>query len=187
MDREILKFRGQGNPLFGIFNITQINDSSSTTTFWNGNGGTDGTQLVGYFTGMTSIADQTGGGGLSFTGGNVVLYNVPNGQYSPGTNPNTLDPTNQLCGGGACPAPWLTLDFVSGINDSIGPTGDATLQAALATTNVQAGFGYLSVTGGTNAATFDTNGFSFNNFPNADMFFRSNFVLAGSQACPATE
>jgi len=184
VDREI-EITGLNQNLFGVFNITQINNASSSSTFWNGNGVTDGTQLVGFFTGLTSIADQTGGGGLSFTGGSVTLYNVPNGLYTPGNNPNTLDPVNQLCGGAACPAPWLTLDFVPGINDAI--NGNATLQAALATTNVQAGFGYLSVTGGTNAATFDTNGFTFTNFGPADMFFRSNFVLAGSQACPTTQ
>ena len=184
VDREI-EITGLDQNLFGVFNITQINNASSSTTFWNGNGNSDGTQLVGYFTGLTSIADQTGGGGLSFTGGSVVLYNVPNGFYSPGTNPNTLDPVNQLCNGAACPAPWLTLDFVPGINDSI--NGNATLQAALATTNVQAGFGYMSVTGGTNAATVDTNGVLFKNFDPADMAFRSNFVLANSNSCSATQ
>ena len=186
VDRETV-ITSLGQNLFGVFNITQINSGNSSTTFWNGNGGTDGTQLVGYFTGLTSIADQTGSGGLSFTGGTVNIYNVPNGTYSPGTNPNTLDPLNQVCGGSAtCLAnPWLSLNFVPGINDSI--NGNATLQAAFATTNVQAGFGYLSVTGGTNAATFDTNGFNFTNFAPADLFFRSNFVLANQQTCGSSD
>lgn len=186
VDREI-QVTGLGQNLFGVFNITQINNSSSSSTFWNGNGSTDGTQLVGFFTGLTSIADQTGGTGLSFTGGSVTIYDVPNGDYSPGTNPGTLDPTGQLCGGAACPTPWLTLNFVPGINDALGPTGNATLQAAFAATNVQAGFGYLSVTGGTNAAFFDSNGFSFTNFAPADLFFRSNFVLATPQTCGTSD
>jgi hypothetical protein len=184
VDREIV-ITSLGQELFGIFNITQINSADGSTTFWNGNGGTDGTQLVGFFEGLVSEADQTGGGGLSFTGGHLELFNVANGTYSPSTSPNTKDYLNQLCGGSAtCLAnPWLTGDFVPGINDAIG--GDATLQAAFALTNVQAGFGYLSVTGGTNAAAFDTNGFSFVNFPNADLFLRSNFVLATTQTCAA--
>jgi hypothetical protein len=149
VDREIQIIRF-GQELFGLFNITQINSGDSSTTFWNGNGATDGTQLVGFFEGLISEPDQTGGTGLSFSGGHIALFNVPNGTYSPGTNPNTKDYLNQLCGGSAtCLAnPWLTADFVPGINDALGPTGDATLQAAFAATNVQAGFGYLSVTGG---------------------------------------
>lgn len=187
VDREI-QIVTFGQELFGIFNITQINSADGNTTFWNGNGATDGTQLVGFFEGLISGPDQTGTPtGISFTGGHLELFNVANGTYSPGTNPNTKDYLNQLCGGSAtCLAnPWLTANFVPGINDIFGPTADATLQAVFATTNVNAGFGYMSVTGGTNGAAFDTNGFSFNNFPNADLFLRSNFVLATPQTCAA--
>lgn len=188
VDREIQIVAGV-TELFGIFDITQINSADGTTTFWNGNGGTDGTQLVGFFQGLIPGPDQTGTPtGISFTGGQLELFNVANGTYSPGTNPNTKDYLNQLCGGSAtCLAnPWLTANFVPGINDLFGPTADATLQAVVATTNVNAGFGYLSVTGGTNGAAFDTNGFSFTNFPNADLFLRSNFVLATPQTCSAS-
>jgi len=182
VDREV-QITSLGQELFGIFDITQINSADGTKTFWNGNGASDGTQLVGIFQGLTSIADQTGGGGLSFTGGTLTVYNVANGTYNPSAFPNTKNPVAQLCGGVACPTPWLTANFVPGINDSINK--NASLQAALATTNVQAGFGYLSVTGGTNAATFDTNGVLFNNFNPADLFLRSNFVLANAQTCSA--
>src|SRR5881396_2771246 len=51
-DRENLVV-APGQTLFGVVNITQINNASSTTTFWNGNGVSDGTQLVGFFTGLT--------------------------------------------------------------------------------------------------------------------------------------
>jgi hypothetical protein len=173
-----------GNELFGIFNITSILNLDGTKTYWNGNGGTDNTQLVGFFEGLTAIPDQTNSNGLSFTGGTLTIYNVANGDYQPSVNPNTKDFANQLCGG-ACPTPWLTAAFVPGINDAI--NGNATLQAAIATTNVQAGFGYLSVTGGTNQAFFDTNGFTFTHFNPADLFLRSNFVLSGSQSCPTAQ
>lgn len=186
VDREV-QITALGQELFGIFNVTTITNQAGDTTFWSGNGVTDGMQLVGVFENLTSIADQTGGTGLSFSGGNGALYLVPNGTYSQTTSPNTKDFLNQVCGGDAtCIAnPWLTFDFVSGINDAIGE--DATIQAAFATTNVQAGFGYMSVTGGTNAAFFDTNGFTFNNFGPADLSFRSNFVLVGGQNCTTTQ
>ena len=188
-NREIA-ITGTGQNLFGIFNVTSILNFDGTVTYWNGNGGTDGMQLVGYFTGLTSEADQTGGTGLSFdgTGSSIVLYLVPNGDYKPSVTPNTLNPVGQLCGGVACPTPWLTGTFVPGINDSINK--DAGLQAALASTNVQAGFGYISVTpGGTNSAAFDTNGFTFTNFNPADLFLRSNFALSGpgSQECTTAQ
>ena len=185
VDREI-QILTIGQELFGIFNITQINSADGNTTFWNGNGSTDGTQLVGFFEGLIAGPDQTGTPtGISFTGGHLELFNVANGTYSPSTSPNTKDYLNQLCGGSAtCLAnPWLTADFVPGINDAFGPGANATLQAVFATTNVNAGFGYMSVTGGANGAFFDTNGFAFNNFPNADFFLRSNFVLATPQTC----
>lgn len=178
-----------GDELFGLLNITQINNAAGTTTFWNGNGSTDGKQLVGYFENLIVVPDQTGGSGISFTGGNGALFLVNNGTYSPGTSANSKDYVNQLCGGSAlCLAnPWLTFNFTPGINDVYGPLANASIQAALATTNVQAGFGYVNVTGGTNMAAFDTNGFSFTNFSNADMYFRSNFVLAGSNTCPTNQ
>jgi len=202
-DREI-EITSLGQKLFGIINITQILNAAGTTTFWNGNGGSDGTQLVGVFQNLTAIADQTGGGGLSFTGGDLELYLVPNGSYNPGCAPNSITGTDlnkNLAGGAGCavnalPTPWLTADFVPGINNVI-PGGNATLQAAFALTNVQAGFGYLSVAGGgTNNAYFDTNGYTFaqnvfgpgvNAFAPADLFLRSNFVLANPQTCTAPD
>jgi hypothetical protein len=187
VDREI-RITTIGQELFGIFDITQINNAAGTTTFWNGNGFSDGTQLVGFFQGLISAPDQTGGSGLSFTGGSLSVFDVPNGTYSPGTSPNTKDYVNQLCGGSAtCLAnPWLTANFDPGINDSLFTTPrDATLQGALATTNVQAEFAYLSETGGANGAFFNTNGFTFAHFAPADLFLRSNFVLANAQTCIA--
>ena len=184
-NREV-EITGLNQELFGLVNITSILNVDGTTTFWSGNGVTDGTQLVGYFEGLTSIADQTGGGGLSFTGGSLVIYNVTSGSYSPSTSPDTKDYANQLCGG-VCPTPWLTADFVPGINDLFGAGANATLQAAIATTNVQAGFGYASVTGGTNAAFFDSDMFTFTNFAAADLFLRSNFVLGDSNTCPLAQ
>src|SRR5215470_18891691 len=68
IDREVA-VTAVGQELFGIFNITQINNATGTTTFWNGNGATDGTQLVGFFENLIVVPNQDGPGGLSFAGG----------------------------------------------------------------------------------------------------------------------
>jgi hypothetical protein len=127
-----------GEQLFGIFNVahvTQITNSNGSTT--NGNGGLDGTQLVGFFTGLISVvpgpADPTS---VDFTGRSFVVYDVPNGDYNMAVDQN-LDPAvlanrqAQLCGGVVCPAPWLTGVFAPSILDTIGNT-TITLDATLA-------------------------------------------------------
>ena len=127
-----------GQQLFGIFNITQITNSTGSTTFWNGNGASDGTQLVGFFTGFTAVIPGLAGQ-VDFTGGQFVVYDVPNGSYNTLVAQNS-DPAilanrlQQLCGGVSCPAPWVTGNFVPGILDSIGNT-TITLDAALAPTS----------------------------------------------------
>jgi len=177
-----------GQELFGIFNITSITDQLGSTTFWSGNGVSDGTQLVGFFSDL--IATVTGTT-VTFTGGYLVIYDVANGSYNPSAFPNidpdTLTPTQlatELCGGVACPTPWATFNFVPGILD---PNNTVTLAAALAPTFpvTATGNGYLS-TGttpagtGTNNAAFNTNGFNlFTNNPPADAFLRSDFSLCG--------
>ena len=181
-----------GQQLFGIFNITQITNSTGSTTFWNGNGASDGTQLVGFFTGLTAVIPGIAGQ-VDFTGGQFVVYDVPNGSYNTlaaqNSDPATLaNRLVQLCGGVACPAPWVTGNFVPGILDSIGNT-TITLDAALAPTSpaTAKGSGYVSMGAnsfgvGVNNATFDTNGFTFTTPGNnpADLLLLSEF-----SACPS--
>lgn len=182
-----------GQSLFGIFNITSITNLTGSVTYWSGNGVTDGTQLVGLFTGLTStVPGVEGGSSINFTGGQLAIYNVANGSYNPAAAKNS-DPAivaNRnalLCGGVACPTAWATANFVPGILDSIGNT-TVTLDAALAPTSpaTATGNGYLSMAAnafgaGTNNGAFDSNEFTFltpGNNP-ADLFLKSDF-----SACP---
>ena len=198
---EEIQITQSGQELFGIFNINLITDTTGSKTFWTGNGVSDGTQLVGFFTGLISQVPGPGGPqSVDFTLGQFAVYDVPNGDYNTSANQN-MDPailanrTAQLCGGNAvlCSTPWLTGFFVPGILDSIGNT-TVTLDAALAPTSpaTAKGSGYLSVGAnafgsGANNALFDTNGFTFTTPGNApaDMLLQSEFSLCPSPTTPA--
>jgi len=183
-----------GQELFGIFNINAITNTTGSINYWTGNGVSDGTQLVGFFTGLISVIPGPGGPqSVDFTGGEVVVYDVPNGDYNTFANQN-LDPAilanrqAQLCGGVACPTPWLTALFAPGILD---PNPLITLDAALAPTSpaTAKGSGYLSVGTnsfgtGTNNAAFDTNAYTFTANPPADMLLLSEFSLCPSPTTP---
>jgi hypothetical protein len=177
-----------GQELFGVFNINLITNELGSVTYWTGNGVSDGTQLVGFFSDLIATVSQTGQ--ITFTGGYLSIYNVANTSYNPAAFPN-VDPDTltaaqlgaELCGG-LCPTPWATFNFATGILD---PNNTVTLAAALAPTfpATATGNGYLSVGTtpagtGTNNAFFDTNGLNFfTNNPPADAFLRSDFSLCG--------
>jgi len=194
---EEIQITQSGQQLFGIFNINLITNSSGSTTFWSGNGTSDGTQLVGFFTGLTSVVPGPAGpSSVDFTGGFFVVYDVPNGDYNTLVDQN-LDPAilanriAQLCGGVACPTPWLTGSFAPGILDALGNT-TITLDAALAPTSpiTAKGTGYLSVGAnpfgvGLHNSLFDTNGFTFLNNPAADLLLESEFSLCPTPTTPA--
>jgi hypothetical protein len=198
---EEIQITQYGQALYGIFNISQITNINNTHTYWNGNGAqSENDQLVGFFAGLTAHAPGTAGA-LDFTGGYLVIYDVTNGSYDPAAALNA-DPTNLtnrqnlLCGGGACPTPWLTAMFVPGILDSIGNT-TVTLNSALAPSApaVAQGSGYLSVadlTGvgfgiGSNNARFDSNQYTFYTAGNnpADLFLKSEFSSCVNSTDPA--
>jgi hypothetical protein len=184
-----------GQELFGIFNINAITDTTGSVNYWTGNGVSDGTQLVGFFTGLISVIPGPGGPqSVDFTGGSFAVYDVANGDYDTTANQN-LDPAiqanreAQLCGGVACPTPWLTGLFAPGILD---PNMLITLDAALAPTSplTAKGTGYLSVGTnafgtGTNNAAFDSNAYTFSANPPADMLLLSEFSLCPSSTTPA--
>ena len=194
-NEEIL-ITGADQSLYGIFNISQITNNNNTATYWNGNGGTDGSQLVGFFYGLTSTLDP---GNLAFTGGHMVVYNVPNGQYDPAAainGPlNTSNIQDLLCGGAACPTPWLTADFVPGINDTLayGFDTNITLNSAIAPSApaVAQGSGYLSVAdnatygNGAHNGYFDSNQYTFPDVAPADLFLKSEFSSCVNVTDPA--
>ena len=157
-----------GQTLSGIFLITSIIDNNTLQTYW-ADGLSDGTSLVGVFDNLVSQAPTpagTGGFDINFTGGTLTIYNVPAGTFNPTSPADSFD--SQICGG-ACPTPFLTMDFIGGILP-IDPT--VTLRShvdSLTEPLTGSGFGRLVTTGGT----------AFNAF-GREFSLNSNF-----QSCPA--
>jgi hypothetical protein len=166
-----------GDPLFGIFNVKNIQNLSGTVTYWNGNGGSDGTQLVGKFTGLVVDHINPAGGGFDifFTGGTVTVYDVPNGSFNP-TVQSAASLDLEICGVAVCPASelWLVADFKPGIvtTGTAAEIANTTLFShvnSLTAPFTGSGQGFMDVTGGPNKAFFDTNGFPLGR----DLFFQS--------------
>ena len=151
-----------GDVLSGIFAVTTIGSPIGVPLYW-ASGLTDGTQLNGFFTGLTAaqIINTGAGFDIFFTGGTITMYNVPGGSYAPTDETNPINP--QICGGAVCPAAWLTADFTPGIVPFDDPT---TLGFDESTTTLKShvdfltaplqglGDGLLELTGGTAAAKF---------------------------------
>jgi len=152
-----------GDVLNGVFVVTSIGNALGSTTYWSS--GDDNRELVGTFTNLTvaQISPSAAGFDIWFTGGLLTFYDVASGSYAP-TGPG--DGNAQICGG-ACPAPWLTMDFVSGIALDLGDGGfdesTATLFSgvtALASPLTGTGDGLLEISGGTAASKFVKTGWS---------------------------
>lgn len=152
-----------GDVLNGIFTVTSIGNVAGSELYW-ATGLSDGTQLNGTFQDLTvaQIVDTGSGFNIWFTGGSLTFYNVASGSYNP-TGPGDST-ASQLCGG-ACPAPWLTMDFVPGIAPDQGDGGfdesTATLfstVSALTSPLTGTGDGFLEITGGTAASAFVADG-----------------------------
>ena len=173
----------QGQSLSGIFNITTIDTLEGSPTFWAGNGVSDGTQLTGIFRNLTTSSIVTGPGGsdITFTGGELALFNVPNGSFNPSLGPGG-SLTAQVCGG-LCPTPWLTLNFANGI---VPTNASATLfshVSSLTGPGTGSGSGYLDVGAngfgiGLNNGFFDTNGV------NSPLGARDFFLTSDVTICP---
>lgn len=158
-----------GQTLSGIFLITSIINNTTLHTYW-ADGISDGTSLVGVFDGLVSEAPTaagTGGFDINFTGGTLTIYNVPEGTFNPTGPADSF--ASQICGG-ACPTPFLTMDFVGGVFPS---DPNVTLRShvdSLTEPLTGSGFGRLVTTGGT----------AFNAF-GSEFSLNSNF-----QSCPAS-
>ena len=156
----------------------------------------DGTELNGYFTNLVLTSAPNP---LTFTGGKVVVYNVPfgtfniNGGVLPANTPAGAAAFDAggfapfICPVGGCPTPWLTLDFVPGIN---APSDTATTLAAgfVSSTN-GVGSGYLTVTGGTDASFFQTQTFTFpgTGLSPADFLFTNELFICPFAGGPCGE
>jgi hypothetical protein len=165
----------EGDTGSGIFTISSLGDPSGTPIYWAS--GLSGSELNGSFSNLTvaQIVGVPGGQNIYFTGGTLTIYNVANGSYNPSAPPTT---DAQICGG-ACPTPWLTMDFVPGIVlvDDGATAFDETLTTLFSTVSgltspfTGTGDGNLVVTGGTAAGYF-----------NPDFSLQSNL-----QTCPTTD
>jgi len=168
---------GNGQQLTGIFTVTSISNAvNPAIIYWSA--GQGGAELNGRFDNL--LSQNFSGTGVNFAGGTFTVFASQAGSFQPGAGGGP--PTNQnaqLCSanaGGVCGPAWLTANFVPGIFDTPGST--VTLASTFQTTNPQTGkgSGYLGVTpGGTQSAAFDTNGFTFTNFPAADIFLNTDF------------
>ncbi|HEY3197522.1 MAG TPA: PEP-CTERM sorting domain-containing protein [Nitrospirales bacterium] len=148
----------------------------------------DGTELNGYFTNLTLTSPPNP---LTFTGGKIVIYDVPFGTFN--VNGGVV-PTSTPAGAagfdgggfapficpGVCPPPWLTLNFVPGIN---APSDTSTTVAGSFSTSLNgSASGFLTVTGGTDAGFFHTQTFTFPGTGLSPADFRFTNQLS---VCPA--
>lgn len=165
-----------GQELFGLVIVTSIGDPSGFPLYW-ASGLSDTSQLNGTFDGLMAaqiLPNGSGGFNIWFTGGELNLYNVPGGSYSP-TGP--LDPLDPQACGGPCPAAWLTADFAAGsvLADNLAtPLFDESTATLFSTVSslvsplTGTGDGRLELTGGTAAGAFVDAG------PGADFTIQSN-------------
>ena len=157
------------NTLSGLIRIDSILPDAGGAAYWNS--GQGGGVLNGYFTGLQLVTGPTPS--FAFNGGTLTIFllatpdpfNANAAPAATGSTPLTLATASPFLCGGPCPAtPWLTLDFGTGYSGQY-PT--ATLAGSLnGTTNGSTGnaAGYLDVTGGTAANTFNTNSLGGHDF-----------------------
>lgn len=150
-----------GDTLSEIFAITSIAQASNPSNLYWAAGISDGTQLLGMVQGLTiaSITPTGGGFNLTYTGGALTIYEVPNGSFLPTAPSNTTAGLQaQICPGGVCPAAFLTINDVGGIlpldpTKTINSTFDSLTAPGTGHAN-----GNLLVTGGTFASKLGPNG-----------------------------
>lgn len=211
-DFEFANPPNNGANIGGIFTVSSFIPDGGGIAFWNA-GTTDGTLLNGYFSNVTLTTIASGSNpAFTATGGLLTLYEVPvTDGFNPGTFPTAgIDPVTQLCGGVACPTPYLTALFVPGI--SFPPDSTSTVAGNFnSTTNPISGTGrgYLSVADlggltvtngngganftlpvsfvGTDNAIYNSNGFIFTGGgapASADLLFQSSFFECGFTNSP---
>jgi len=182
---------------FGVFSIKSM-DTGGGTHLWspgtaeNGGGFLIGVFSSGLVTNVTGVPPNVSG---TTTGGHLAIYLTSTpidatqgiGGYAAAGGGCTV---NMLCYHGVTDvgaAPFLTLDFVSGFDPASGTTA---LVSQFNGGNPPTGSAdsYLDVTGGSEAARFDTNGFpvTFTDgtpAANRDMFLQNAFCPNGISTC----
>lgn len=182
----------------GILRVTSIERQDGGGAVWQD--GDNGAEILGIFNGI-DVASITPVTATDFkvasTGGILNMYINPytsfgaagafgQGLLGYGNASCTIgtlcyNGISNVAGGGL----FLTADFVPGVLDAAGDTtttvnGDFNALTTPASGGAQS---YLSVTGGSHAATFDTNGFTFTNNAPADLFSQNDFCTPGDTGC----
>lgn len=183
-----------GSINYGVLKITSIvtADGNGTVLWADGDNGAEITGVFNSITVTALIPNGVGGGTLLATGGlaNFYINNVGSyaaagggaqgstGYSDAGCAINTLcyDGISNVAGG----ALLLSTQYVPGIS-LINPA--ATVSGSVNGTSLPVtghADGYLAVTGGSEQARFDTNGFLGGT---ADLFAQNNFCPVGAAAC----
>jgi hypothetical protein len=194
-----------GSQNFGVLKVTSILSGDGNHTLWTD--GQGGAEITGIFSGIQisalngfgNVAQVLSTGGLSSffinpfgsllsTTGGLGFSQGLGGYAAAGAcavNQNCYNGISNVAGG----ASFLTTKWVAGVDDVAGDTSTTVDGVFLSLTTPQSGFaaGYMSVTGGTYATTFDTNSFTFTTPGNAPADFRANntFCTPGAN-CSAT-
>lgn len=195
---------GPASENFGVLRVTSIVNGAGDQTLWTS--GQNGAEITGVFSGITLAAAFPGFLGdarVLSTGGTAKLFINPVGSliaaggfsqglfgYAPagcGPNANCYNGISNAAGGGGL----LDVAWTPGVDDALFPipfSTTITVDGTFNTTSTpQSGFaaGFLNVTGGTYASTFDTNSFTFANNAPADLRSNNTFCTPGSN-CSAT-
>lgn len=157
-DWEVAAFT-PGDPLFGIFKVSSIvTDDGSVTTLWSSSASEE---LTGYFSGFSLLSVTPLGSTteFDFTGGSINMFLDSTPDF------NASFPGSGYADGSL----FLSAVFTPGI--TVNPL--VTLHSVLTSSTIPftgSGSGYASITGGSFASTFNSNGF----VGGADLFISSN-------------
>lgn len=187
-----------GSENFGILRITTIEAADASGPVWVH--GQNGAEITGIFRDIIVVATAPVGTGLNVksTGGLLDLYINPVGALAVAGGPGQGIGGYAAAGGGCVPGSttpcyngisnaagggvFLTLKWNSGI-DPLNPLifidGDFDFATFPSTGDAA---GYLDVTGGPYAGTFDTNG-QITPFGARDVFAQNDFCPNGSTTC----
>jgi hypothetical protein len=177
---------GVGQTLQGIGLITAITDANNNIVWTTGQNGVElAFHFNNYVSNAITLPTATTSGQITFSGGNLNFFTLPNGTSINGNGSQAADIAVVTSG-----TPWLSANAAP--EDAAGDTLIGLLPQNSTLTNFRAasGFGLLDITGGPAAAYFNTNSFA-NAFDTAnggfsDQSFTSDFSTGASGDFPVS-
>ena len=183
---------------FGVLKVTSIVDGGGQNTLWVD--GQNSAEITGVFSQIRValvVPGALGDARVLSTGGVANFFINPFGSFNAtggfaqglsgyaqaggAPNTNVYDGISNVAAGGSL----VNANWVTGVSDAFFPNPLATTITVdgtfIATSTPQSGFaaGFLSVTGGTYGAMFDTNSFIFNHSAPADLRANNTFCTPG--------